>query len=521
MFEGNDTEKNMDTLGSLMSLVFLAVGIFAGSTVGYYIRKRFAAKKAEQAEDKAKSLILEAKSKQKEILLQAKDKAMQVIDEAKKEEAKRHQELNQQQQRLEKRQSLFDQKLISLEEKQQKLYDKAGKIEKVKREIQKIKEKQLEKIEKIAGLTKEEAREVLLEKTERKMKEALLGRIKKLEAESEEVLDGKAREILGLAIQRCTISHAVESTTTVVNLPSDEMKGRIIGREGRNIRAIEQLTGTEIIVDDTPEAIVVSGFSPIRRQLAKRALDKLIKDGRIHPGRIEEVVAATKKELVKDIRKAGEEAVYDAGIAGLDPKLVQLFGRLKYRTSYGQNVLQHSLEVAHISGLIASELGADVAVAKKAGLLHDIGKAVDHEIQGTHPEIGRDIAKKFKLPESIIAPIATHHDDHPPTLESVIVKVADAISSARPGARKDTYENYIRRLEELEGLAADFEGVEKTYAIQAGREIRVFVSPGEVDDLKAVKLARDIADKIEEDLKYPGEIKVNVIRETRITEYAR
>lgn len=323
------------------------------------------------------------------------------------------------------------------------------------------------------------------------------------------------------AMQRLASTYTAEITTTMVDLPSDEMKGRVIGREGRNIKVIEQLTGVEIIVDDTPNVITISGFSPIRRHVAKRALDHLIKDGRIHPTKIEEAIEEAKKELALDIKKAGEEALYEMGITGFDPKLVQIIGRLKYRTSYGQNALGHSLEVAHLSALLAEELGADVTMAKKAGLLHDIGKAVDHEVQGTHPEIGRDIAKKFDLPQEMIDPIETHHEDRPRGLISLIVKVADAISAARPGARHDTYEQYIQRLEELEKIATSFTGIEKSYAIQAGREIRVFVMPEEIDDLKAHNLARDIAKKIEQELKYPGEIKVNVIREMRVTEYAR
>jgi ribonuclease Y len=307
----------------------------------------------------------------------------------------------------------------------------------------------------------------------------------------------------------------------MVELPNDEMKGRVIGREGRNIKAIEHLTGVEIIVDDTPNAITVSGFSAIRRHVAKRALEYLIKDGRIHPTKIEEAIDNAKKDLALDIKKAGEDALYEVGVTGLDPKLVQIIGRLKYRTSYGQNALRHSVEVAHLAALLAEELNMDVTLAKKAGLLHDIGKAVDHEVQGTHPEIGRDIAKKFKLSEDVIAPIETHHDDHPRGLMSVIIKVADAISAARPGARHDSFEKYLQRLEELESIANSFDGVEKTYAIQAGREVRVFVTPDEIDDLKAHNLAKDVANKIEKELKYPGEIKVSVIREMRVTEYAR
>jgi len=322
-------------------------------------------------------------------------------------------------------------------------------------------------------------------------------------------------------MQRMVSNYTVELTTTTVDLPNDEMKGRIIGREGRNIKSIEQLTGTEIIVDDTPNAITISGFSLIRRHIAKKTLDYLIKDGRIHPTKIEDAVENAKKDIATDIKKAGEEALYEVGVAGFDPKLIQIIGRLKYRTSYGQNTLHHSVEVAQLAAILAEELGADVTLAKKGGLLHDIGKAVDHEVQGTHTEIGRDIAKKFNLPQELIDPIATHHDDQPASLISVIVKVADAISSARPGARSDNYENYIQRLEELEKIASSFEGVEKTYAIQAGREVRVFVRSEEISDLASHDLARNIAQKIEAELKYPGEIKVNVIRELRVTEYAR
>jgi ribonuclease Y len=505
----------------MSNLLWIAVFSLVGIAAGYYLRKNLAKKLTGSIEEKAEKLLAEAKNKQRELLLQAKDKAIQIIDNAKKEEESRRQDFLSAQKRLEKRESLFDQKLLELQEKQQKLYEKANQIEKVKTDIQKIKEDHLAKLEEISGLGREEAKQILLDRTEKTIKEELVTRINKLERESSEALDIKARELLSLAIERCASSHATEITTTTISLPSDEMKGRIIGREGRNIKTIEQLTGTEIIIDDTPEAITISGFSPIRRHVAKKALEKLILDGRIHPGRIEEAVEQAKKELAIDIKKAGEEAVYEVGVAGFDPKLIQILGRLKYRTSFGQNALKHSLEVAHLSALLAEELGANVSVAKKAGLLHDIGKAVDHEVTGTHPEIGKDIAKKFNISEEIIIPIATHHDDMPPTLEAVIVKVADAISGARPGARKDTYEQYLQRLEDLEKVASSFEGVEKTYAIQAGREIRIFVTPDKIDDLGALKLAQEIAKKIEEELKYPGEIKVNVIREKRVVEYAR
>lgn len=501
----------------LIGIIALAFGL--GS--GYLIRRYVARKRKDAIEAKTQNLIINAKAKEKEILLSAKDKAIRIIDEAKKDERQRQGEINRLQKRLEQRESLFDKKLLEIESKKQDILEKVEKVNRVKEEVARIREEQMEKLQKIAKLTKEEAKNELLEMTEKEVKEDILGRMKKLQEEGAEELEKKSKEMLSIIIQRCASSHAAETTTSTVDLPSDEMKGRIIGREGRNIKSLEHLTGVEIIVDDTPETITISGFSPIRRQIAKRTLEKLISDGRIHPARIEEYVEQAKKDLAVEIKKAGEEAIYNVGVTGLDPKLVQIIGRLKYRTSYGQNVLNHSIEVAHLSAMLAEDLGADVTIAKKAGLLHDIGKAVDHEVQGTHPEIGRDIAKKFDISDEIIQPILTHHEDAPPTLESVIVKVADAISAARPGARKDTYEHYLQRLEELENIAKQFRGVEKSYAIQAGREVRVFVMPEEVDDLEASKLAKGIADKIEEDLKYPGEIKVNVIREKRITEYAR
>jgi len=505
----------------LIWLILIIAAIPVGVVFGYFLRRSLAIKQAESAEAKTKEILDDARGKEKDILYKAREKAIKVLDEVKHEEESRRKELTHAQARLEKRESMFDKKLLELESSQQKLQDKAQKIDEIKGEIQKIKEEQIAKVEKISGLTKEEAKEVLFKNTEEQVKADISQRIQKLEQTGSDEWETKAREMISGAIERVASPHTTETTTTTVSLPSDEMKGRIIGREGRNIKAIEQLTGTEIIVDDTPEVIVISGFSLLRRHLAKRALEKLILDGRIQPARIEETIEQVKKELAIDIKKTGEGAVYETGIAGLDPKLVQLVGRLKYRTSYGQNVLQHSIEVAHLSALLASELGADVAVAKKAGFFHDIGKAVDHEVQGTHPEIGRDLAKKFGLAEEVIIPIATHHEDAPPTLEAVIVKVADAISGARPGARKDSYENYIQRLEELEGLAKNFDGVEKAFAVQAGREIRVFVNPVDVDDPGALKLAKDIAEKIEQELKYPGEIKVNVVRESRVEEYAR
>jgi len=504
-----------------MEYLLYVVLITGGFFVGYWLRKIRISKSQMIAQEKSEKLLVEAKSKQSELLLKAQEKALKIIEEAKQDEQKRRQEINNLQSRLEKRENLFSQKLLELQDKQQKLYEKVNQVEEVKEKIGKIKEEQLEKLEKISQLTKEEAKAVLVRNVEDQMKDDLLSRIRKLENESTEALEEKAKEIMASTMQRLVSKFTPEITTTAVELPSDEMKGRIIGREGRNIKVIEQLTGTEIIVDDTPNVITVSGFSGIRRHIAKRALEHLILDGRIHPTKIEEAIEEAKKSLALDIKKAGEEALYDVGVTGFDPKLIQIIGRLKYRTSYGQNALQHSLEVAHLSALLAEELGADVTIAKKGGLLHDIGKAVDHEVKGTHPEIGRDIAKKFGLSQEVINPIETHHDDRPADLVSVIVKVADAISSARPGARSDTYERYLQRLEELENIANRFEGVERSYAIQAGREVRVFVMPDQIDDLGAHNLARDVAKQIEQELKYPGEIKVNVIREMKITEYAR
>ncbi|MFA5048081.1 MAG: ribonuclease Y [Patescibacteria group bacterium] len=505
----------------IITVALLLVGLIVGFAIGYLARKQWAQNKKDSVEAKIEKMLIEARGKQKEIILAGQEKALKVLEEAKGEARQLRQESDLAKKRLEKREALFDQRLMDLENQKQALSDKADKINRIKEEVSKIREDQMAKLEKIANLTKAEAEKVLLDNTEKSIAENLVHRIHKLENEASEDLERKSKEILSLVIERCASSHAQETTSSVVDLPNDEMKGRIIGREGRNIKTIEQATGVEIIIDDTPQAITLSSFSPIRRQVAKKTLEKLIFDGRIHPARIEETIKEAKQEVALDIKKAGEAAVYELGIAGLDPKLVQILGRLKYRTSYGQNILNHSTEVANLSAMLAEELGADVTLAKKAGLLHDIGKAVDHEVQGTHPEIGRDICKKFGISEEIIVAVASHHDDKPKTLEGVIVKVADAISGARPGARKDSYENYLQRLDELEKIATSFDGVDKCYAIQAGREVRVFVQPDNVDDLGAIKIAKDIAEKIEAELKYPGEIKVNVIREKRIVEYAR
>ncbi|PIU01683.1 ribonuclease Y [bacterium (Candidatus Torokbacteria) CG09_land_8_20_14_0_10_42_11] len=506
----------------MLNIIILLLAAIFGLCFGYFLRRFIAQKKQDSSEFRSQKALEEAKIKAREILLASKDKALKYTEEAKIEEEERRKNILTLERRLAQREKFLDQRLGSLDKRQKYLEKDKDQIQEAKEEVVQIKKKQLATLEKVANLSREEAAKVLLEMTESGMKEQLVARIRKLEQINQEELNRKSRELLSLAIQRCASSHAAESTATTVSLPSDDMKGRIIGREGRNINAIEKLTGVEIIVDDTPGTIVVSGFSPVRRQVAKRALEKLIADGRIHPARIEETIAEAKKEIAQDMKEAGEAACYDAGVAGLPTQIVQLLGRLKYRTSYGQNILQHSLEVSHLSRLLAEELGLDSALAKKAGLLHDIGKAVDHEIKGTHIEIGKNILKKFGIDNNIIQAMESHHEDTPhASTEAVIVTTADAISGARVGARKDSYEDYLNRLEDLEAVANNFPGVEKSYAIQAGREIRVFVTPDAVDDLAAIKLCQKIASKIEEELKYPGEIKVSVIRETRAVEYAR
>jgi ribonuclease Y len=500
----------------------MVLSLLVGGGAGYAARQSIARKRLDTAEGKIEKMTEEAEKKSTELVLDAKNKAVEILEEAKKKEKEREDQILRSEQRLEKREITIDQKTEEIENNRKILEQKAEEIKAIRAEAEDARKKELERLEKIAGLSKEQAKAILLQLTEEESRGELAERMAKIERQGVEEIEKRAKNIMTSVIQKYAGSHAAEVVTTTVSIPSDEVKGRIIGREGRNIKALEKLTGVEIIVDDTPEAVVISGFDPVRREIARITLEKLIGDGRIHPTRIEEAVEYAKKEIDNKIKEAGEAAVYDLGIAGLDPKLVYLLGRLRYRTSFGQNVLLHSLEVAHLSGALAAELGADVVVAKKAGLLHDIGKAVDHEIQGTHVEIGMKIMEKFSMQKEIIDAMKSHHEDYPfETPESFIIAAADAISASRPGARKDTLEKYLKRLEELETTANSFPGVERTYAIQAGREIRVFVKPEEIDDLGALKLAREIADKIEADLKYPGEIKVNVLRETRSVEYAR
>jgi len=510
----------MEVSLTIVAIVILTLAF--GAILGYFARQTIAKKQLHTAEGKASKIVEEATQKSQEILIEGKNKAVTILEEAKKKEQERENQIMRSEERLEKREESIDRKMEEIERGRVVLEHKAEEIRRIRKEVEEARRQELKRLEKIAGLSKDAAKKILLQLTEEENRDYLAKKMKEMEQEGRIDLEKKAKDIMTQAIQKYAGSHAAEVTTTTVSIPSDEVKCRIIGREGRNIKALERLTGIEIIVDDTPEAIVISGFDPIRREIARIALEKLIGDGRIHPTRIEEAVEFAKGEVNNKIREAGEAAAYDVGVAGLDPKLIHILGRLRYRTSFGQNALLHSLEVAHLSGALAAELGGDVALAKKAGLLHDIGKAVDHEVQGTHVEIGIKILQKFGINKEIINAMKSHHEDYPfENMESMIISAADAISASRPGARKDTLENYLKRLEELESVANSFPEVEKTYAIQAGREIRVFVKPDKIDDLGAIKLTRAIADKIEKELKYPGEIKVNVIREVRVTEYAR
>lgn len=493
-----------------------------GSVLGYLTRRTIAKNQIGSAEARLLKMTEDAKQEAKETLMQAKDKALKIVEEANREQKEREQQIMRLEDRLEKREQVLDSKNQELDNKFNDLNQKAKKIKEIKEELDQLHIKKTAELERVAKLSQEDAKNELLAIVEKEQEQSINERIKKLEKDGKEELEKKARNILTLAMQRFAASQSAEVTTSSVALPSDELKGRIIGKEGRNIKTLEKLTGVEIIVDDTPGAIVISGFDPIRRQIAKMALEKLMSDGRIQPARIEETVEKAKEEISTKIQEAGEAAIYDTGLAGLDPKLVRVLGRLRFRTSYGQNVLLHSVEVSHLAAAIASEVGADASLCKKAGLLHDIGKAITHEVQGSHVEIGKMILQKFNVAPEIIKAMQSHHEEYPyETLEAVIVQVADQLSGARPGARKDTLEAYLKRLEELEKVANSFEGIEKSYAIQAGREIRIFVQPDKMDDAQARKVARQIADKVQSDLDYPGEIKVTVIREMRVVEYAR
>jgi ribonuclease Y len=501
----------------IITLLSGAVGI----AIGYIARKTIAQNNANSVEATAEKRIAEAKAQEKEIILEAKDKAIKLIDEAKQEANDRREEIKKMQERLEQRENMFDKTLTEFEARKEKLQTAVEQIDAMKKRVEEQHEAATAKLQEVANMSREDALTELLNRVAEAEQDALMSRKIKMDHETAETLKEKAQAIMITAMERTASNHASETTSTAVDLPSDEMKGRIIGKEGRNIKTLEKLTGCELIIDETPDQILISGFSPIRRRVAHLALNRLIKDGRIQPAKIEEAVEESKKELALDIKKAGEEALHKLGIVGIDPKLVSIVGRLKYRTSYGQHILNHSIEVAQLCAIMAAELGMDVAKAKKAGFFHDIGKAVDQDTQGTHTEIGHTILTKFGIDPEIAEVALTHHDPNPPLLLTKIVMAADAISASRTGARRDTFEQYVARLEELEAVAKDFPGVDKVYAIQAGREVRVFVQPGDVDEYQSYNLAKDIARKIESQLQYPGEIRVNVIRETRAIEYAR
>ena len=516
----------MSTGQLIGTIIGIAAALVIGFLLGILYRKRVSEREIQSAEEEAKRIINEsiktAENKRREALLEAKEEIHKSRSEYEREVKERRAELQKQERRLQQKEENLDKKTDALEKKNDQLTRKLQTADEQQEEIEKIKQEQLSTLEKISGYTVEEAKQHILEDLQTEVTHEMAVKVKEAETKCKEEADAKAKEIITLAIQRCAADHASEVTVSVVPLPNDEMKGRIIGREGRNIRAIETLTGVDLIIDDTPEAITLSSFDPVRREVARLALEKLIQDGRIHPARIEEMVAKSQREVNATIKAEGERAVFETNVHGLHPDLIKLLGRMKYRTSYGQNVLSHSIEVSHISGLIASELGVNVAVAKRAGLLHDIGKAIDHEVEGSHVTIGVDLARKYKESEEVVHAIEAHHGDvEPHTVIACIVQAADTISAARPGARRENIENYVKRLEKLEEVTKSFAGVESCYAIQAGREIRIMVKPEEVSEDEMVLLARDIAKKIENELTYPGQIKVHVLRETKAVEYAK
>ena len=497
-----------------------------GLLVGYILRKTVGEKAIGSAEQKAKNLILDAENRsatiKKEITIEAKEEAHRIRSEVDREVRERRNELTRTEKRLIQKEESLDNKIENIEKKEENISNKEQKLIDRQKELDGFVEKQREELERISGYTVEDAKAILLANTEKEIRYETSLLIRDIETQAKEEADKRAKEVIVGAIQRCAADHVTESTISVVPLPNDEMKGRIIGREGRNIRAIETMTGVDLIIDDTPEAVILSGFDPVRREIARLALEKLIVDGRIHPARIEEMVEKAGKEVNATIKEEGEQATFEVGIHNLHPELIKLLGRLKFRTSYGQNVLKHSVEVAHLSGLMAGELGLDVKLSKRAGLLHDIGKALDHEVEGTHVDIGMDILKKYKENEAVISAMSAHHGDYEPkSVEAVIIAASDALSAARPGARRETLETYIKRLQQLEGIANTTRGVDKSYAIQAGREIRIVVKPEEVNDEEIVFLAREISKKIESEVEFPGQIKVNVIRETRAIDYAK
>ena len=494
--------------------------------IGVIYRKKVAEREISSAEDEARRIINEAikggENKKREMLVEAKEEIHKNRTEYEREVRERRADLQKQERRLQQKEESLDKKTDAFERKEEELRKRQASVLATQEEVSLIKKSQLEMLEKISGLTQDEAKHQILSSLENECRHDAALKIKEIEAETKENADRMAREVISIAIQRCAADHAAETTVSVVPLPNDEMKGRIIGREGRNIRTLESITGVDLIIDDTPEAITVSSFDPVRREVARLALEKLIADGRIHPTRIEDLVEKARKEVDRVIKQEGERAAFETGVNNLHPELIKLLGRQKYRTSYGQNVLNHSIEVAHIAGLLASELGVDIPLAKRAGLLHDLGKSVDHEMEGSHVQLGVELARKYNESPDVIHAIEAHHNDvEPRTVIACLVQAADAISAARPGARRENVENYIRRLEKLEELTGTYPGVEKSYAIQAGREVRIMVKPEEVSEDNMVLLARDLAKKIENELEYPGQIKLNVIRETKAVEYAK
>ena len=511
---------------AIIGVVALVIGCVVGFPLGIRHRKNVSEREISSAEEEAKRIINEAiksaESKKREAMLEAKEEILKSRSEYEKEEKSRRADLQRQENRLQQKEENLDRKMETIEKKEESLAQKHATLDKENEEIKIIKRSQTEMLERISGFTADEAKQYLIDQVEAEVTHETAMKIKEVESRMKEECEARAREVVAQAIQRCAADQVAEMTVSVVPLPNDEMKGRIIGREGRNIRTIETLTGVDLIIDDTPEAITVSCFEPVRREVARLALEKLISDGRIHPTHIEEMVEKARREVDAVIKSEGERVVFECGIRGLHPELVKMLGRLHYRTSYGQNVLQHSVEVSHIAGMMAADLGADVQAAKRAGLLHDLGKSIDHELEGTHVALGVEFARKYKEKEEIIHAIEAHHNDvEPRTIIACLVQAADAISAARPGARRENLENYIKRLEQLESITGSYPGVDKAYAIQAGREVRVMVKPEQVNEDQMIILARDLAKKIEEEMEYPGQIKVHVLRETKVVEYAK